>query len=79
MPQAVFTFLEEYDFSGKRIIPFATHGGYGVGSSVKDIQKLCPNADVEKDIFASHRDKVSKKTKEIGKWIKKLGIKKGKK
>ena len=79
MPQAMFTFLEEYDFSGKTIIPFITHGGYGVGSSVKDIQKLCPNADVEKDIFASHRDKVSKKTKEIGKWIKKLGIKKNKK
>ena len=78
MPQAMFTFLEEYDFSGKRIIPFATHGGYGVGSSVKDIQKLCPAANVEKDIFASHRDKVSKKTKELGKWIEKLGIKKGK-
>ena len=79
MPQAMFTFLEEYDFSGKTIIPFITHGGYGVGSSVKTIQNLCPNADVEKDIFASHRDKVSKRTKEIGKWIKKLGIKKNKK
>lgn len=28
MPQAMFTFLEEYDFSGKTIIPFAAHGGY---------------------------------------------------
>lgn len=72
MPQAMFTFLEEYDFSGKRIIPFATHGGYGVGSSVKDIQKLCPAANVEKDIFASHRDKVSKKIEEIGTWVEKL-------
>ena len=29
MPQALYTFLEEYDFSGKTIIPFCPHGGSG--------------------------------------------------
>ena len=33
MPMAVFTFLESYDFSGKKIIPFCTSGGSGVGKS----------------------------------------------
>lgn len=75
MPQAMFTFLEEYDFSGKTIIPFTTHGGYGVGSSVEDIQKLCPDANVVEDIFEAERDDISKQTKEIGSWIDKLGIK----
>ena len=75
MPQAMFTFLEEYDFTGKTIIPFATHGGYGVGSSVEDIQKLCPDANVVEDIFEAERDDISKKTEEIGSWIEKLGIK----
>lgn len=45
-PMAVFTFLEEYDFSGKTILPFSTHEGSGLGSSERDIRKLCPSATV---------------------------------
>ncbi|MCX6238152.1 MAG: flavodoxin [Bacteroidia bacterium] len=45
-PMAVFTFLESYDFSGKTIIPYCTHEGSGLGSSERDIKKLCPNAKV---------------------------------
>lgn len=45
MPMAVHTFLEQYDFSGKRIIPFCTHEGSGAGHSEKDIQRLCPSAE----------------------------------
>ena len=45
MPMAVFTFLENYDFSGKTIVPFCTHEGSGMGkSSERDISTLCPNA-----------------------------------
>ena len=43
---AVFAFLESYDFSGKTIIPYCTHEGSGMGSSERDIKKLCPNAKV---------------------------------
>lgn len=46
MPMACFTFLEAYDFSGKTIIPFCTHEGSGLGNSVRDIRKACPNAKV---------------------------------
>lgn len=74
MPQAMFTFLEEYDFFGKTIIPFATHGGYGVGSSVEDIKKLCPDAKVIEDIFEADREDIGKQIKDIGGWIKGLGI-----
>jgi flavodoxin len=48
MPMPVFTFLEEYDFSGKTIIPFCTHEGSGMGRSEKDIAKLCPKATILK-------------------------------
>ena len=34
------------DCLSKTIIPFATHGGYGVGSRVEDIQKLCSDANI---------------------------------
>jgi len=43
---AVFTFLEEYEFAGKRILPFCTHEGSGPGESERDIRKLCPDAKV---------------------------------
>jgi len=45
-PMAVFTFLEEYNLSGKTIIPFCTHEGSGIGRSESDIKKLCPDAKV---------------------------------
>jgi flavodoxin len=46
MPMAVFTFLEEYDFSGKTIIPFCTHEGSRLGRSVEDITSLCPQSTI---------------------------------
>lgn len=45
-PMAVFTFLEEYDFTGKTILPFCTHEGSGLGNSERDILKRCPDAKV---------------------------------
>lgn len=46
MPMPVFTFLESYDLSGKDIYPIATHKGSFLGSSVDDIEKLCPDSEV---------------------------------
>lgn len=68
MPMAVFTFLEHFDFSGKRIKPFCTHEGSGMGSSVRDIQRLCPGAEVEKGL-AIRGGSVKQSRKEIEKWI----------
>lgn len=68
MPMAVFTFLEHFDFSGKVIKPFCTHEGSGMGSSIDDIKKLCPNAEVEKGI-AIRGGSVERSKKEIEEWI----------
>ena len=35
----MFTFLEQYDLSGKTIVPFVTHGGGGVANCVSDLKK----------------------------------------
>ena len=40
----IASFLEEYDFSGKTIIPFCSHGGGRFGQSLTAIAKLAPNA-----------------------------------
>ena len=42
----IASFLEEYDFSGKRIIPFCSHGGGRFGQSLTAIAKLAPDADM---------------------------------
>ena len=46
MPKPVCTFLEAYDFSGKTVIPYCTHEGSGLGSSVDDLKRLCPSSVV---------------------------------
>ena len=44
IPMPVASFLEEYDFSGKTIIPFCSHGGGRFGQSLTTIAKLAPDA-----------------------------------
>lgn len=68
MPMAVFTFLEHFDFSGKTIKPFCTHEGSGMGSSERDIKRLCPNAKVEKGI-AIYGSSVNRSKGDIERWI----------
>lgn len=53
---AVFTFLEEYDFSGKTVIPFCAHGTSGVARSIRDIRQAIPEAEIEQELGVSHSD-----------------------
>lgn len=45
-PRIVDTFLENHDFSGKTVIPFATSGGSSISGAEKSIKELCPAAKV---------------------------------
>ena len=44
-PHIIHSFVESYDFSGKTLVPFATSGGSGMGKTVDELRKLCPNAN----------------------------------
>ena len=46
MPKVVCTFLESYDLTNKRIIPYCTNEGSGLGSSIKDLQQLLPHCQI---------------------------------
>lgn len=46
MPMILYTFLEEYDFSGKTIAPFVTSGGSGFSNTLSTIASMEPNATV---------------------------------
>ena len=47
MPMAMFTFLEHFDLTGKRILPFCTNEGSGMGHSEQDLNQVCTGATVE--------------------------------
>ena len=50
-PMCVFTFIEAHDgFAGKTILPYSTHEGSGLGSSINDLRKLCPKATVKSGV-----------------------------
>lgn len=73
MPMAVFTFLESSDFSGKTIVPYCTHEGSGLGSSERDIKKLCPTAKVLSGL-AIKGGTVGRADNDVANWLKKLGL-----
>ena len=50
MPMAVYTFLESFDFSGKKLHPFCTHEGSGLSSTENDIRKTAKGAEVTKGL-----------------------------
>ncbi|MBD5524321.1 MAG: flavodoxin [Lachnospiraceae bacterium] len=73
LPQPVFTFLEEYDFSGKTIMPLCTHEGSRLGRSESDIASLCPGAQLLDGLSVRGSDAGSAQT-EVEEWINNSGI-----
>lgn len=73
MPQAMFTFLEEYDFSGKTIIPFCTHGGSALGRSEGDIASLVPDATLL-DGLAVSGSRVDDAQADVEEWLNSLEV-----
>lgn len=73
IPMPVFTFLEEYDFSGKTVIPFCTHEGSRLGRSIQDIKKLYPQA-ILLDGLAIRGADVGKAQDDVSRWLRKLDL-----
>ena len=73
MPMPVYTFLEEYNLSGKTIVPFCTHEGSGLGRSVADIRKICPHSTVL-DGFAVRGGDVKNAKGEVAGWLRDIGM-----
>ena len=45
-PMCIFTFLEHYDLTGKKIVPLCTNEGSGMANAVRDLARSCKNAAV---------------------------------
>ena len=66
-PMAVISFIEKYDFTGKKIYPFCTSGGSNCDKAALKIRELCKGADVKDGIKANNLDKGK-----LSEWLKDL-------
>lgn len=73
IPMPIASFLEEYDFSGKIIIPFCSHGGGRFGQSLTAIAKLAPNASMG-EALSIHYSGGSELQNDISEWLEKNSI-----
>ena len=53
LSQPVKSFLDKYDLSGKKVIPFVSHSGGGRGKTFSDVAELCNGCIVDTDGWAS--------------------------
>lgn len=72
IPMAMFTFLEQYDLSGKTIVPFCTHEGSGLGRGPADIARLAPGATLRQGL-AIRGSGASRAQNEVDNWLRQLG------
>ena len=68
MPMPVWSFLEGKDFTDKKILPFCTHEGSGLGKSESDIKKLTSGAEVLKGL-AINGSEVNSSEEKIREWL----------
>lgn len=73
MPMAVYSFLDEYDFSGKTIVPFVTSGGSGFSNTIRAIESAEPDATVLEGLAL--RDSRSTQAEgDVTEWLSQLGL-----
>lgn len=85
LPPPIKSFLHQYDFSNKTVIPFNTNAGYGIGNSFQTVKELCKNSKIlegfeikggmERDgiLFVIKGEKEEEATAEIKNWLKRIG------
>ncbi|MGN0729960.1 flavodoxin [Treponema sp.] len=74
MPMILYTFFDEYDFSGKKIVPFVTYGGSPVARGWDEIPQLEPEAQIIGKL-AVKNGKVKKSKSTVEKFVKSLNLK----
>lgn len=70
-PMAIRTFLDEYDFEGKTIAPYATSLGAGISESENDIANLCPDATILPGQLLTNSQNTDR-SQEVAAWLESL-------
>ena len=86
LPPPVKSFLHEYNWKGKTVIPFNTNGGYGVGSSFETVKELCPQStilqgfttrggsEIDGHNLVIKDAKTEEARKEVDSWLRTIGM-----
>lgn len=74
LPQPVVTFLSQYDFSGKTIVLFGINLGSGFGGMARQIQTLCPDAQVTDYFTISARTSNAETASRFEAWLDETGV-----
>lgn len=69
MPMAVYSFFDEYDFSGTDINVFVLHGGSGASRTISSIQSLEPNATVSDNPLTLYWNEISDAESLVSNWL----------
>lgn len=72
----MYTFLEEYDFTGKTIIPFVTHGGNRTSRTVETIAQFQPDAAMWDDPLVLSRNNAADSAGQVTAWAESLNLNK---
>lgn len=73
MPQALYSFFDEYTFSGKTIIPFNVHNGSRFSGIIDTIKEREPNATIIEDGFTVSGKDVAETAEDVAEWLEKPG------
>ena len=74
MPMILYTFFDEYDLSGKTIVPFSTHGGSGFAGTIDIIEELEPDATVIENGLTISRDDIENAESDIITWVENINL-----
>ena len=72
-PMAVATFIDNYDFAGKTILPLCTNEGSGMGHSESDLRKMMPGADIKKGLSITG-SRAANASDSVKKWLSANGV-----
>ena len=73
-PMILYTLFDQYDFSGKTIVPFNTHMGSGDGGTYRTIRKLEPDATVLEGLPVEMTAAERGAADQVSRWLKKLNL-----
>lgn len=69
LPMPLYSFLESYDLSGKKIMPFTVHGGSGFSGALNTIAELQPEALVYENGLSISRNAVTDCETQVDEWL----------
>lgn len=73
LPPAVKSFIGQYDWSGKTIVPFNSHAGSGDSGTPADIAELCPDSTIAQNL-AIAGERVANSLDQVDEWYGSLGL-----